>query len=327
MKKFLLWSVVLCAVAGMVAGNGLAAEKVYKIGIAQFVTVPPLDQARKGFIDQMAAEGFIEGKNVEYDVDNAETDMSVAASIAKKFVSRNVDLILAIATPMSQACVAAAENTDIPIIFNSVTDPVAAGLVESWEKPGGKVTGAADWADVSKQVALMLEISPSIKKVGTLYNAGETNSIVQAEELKKAAAGLGIEKVIEANVASTADVMAGAKSLVGRVDAIWIPTDNVIMSAVEAVVKVCEDNKIPFFGSDVNQVQRGVIASAGVDFYEIGKTSGAMGARVLKGEKPADIPVTKGIMKELHINLPAAERMGVTIPQAVLDRATQIYKE
>ncbi len=304
-------------------GVALSGDKVYEVGIAQFLSVPPLDDARKGFVEAMAKEGFVEGKNVKYEINNPETDMSVAATIAQKFASQKKDLILAIATPMSQACVAATKNTDIPIIFNSVTDPVAAGLVDSWEKPGGRVTGAADWADVGQQTALMLECSPSIKKVGTLYNAGETNSRVQVKIFKDEAKKKNLT-VVEANASSSADVMAGAKSLVGRVDAIWIPTDNVVVGALEAVVKVCEDNNIPLYGSDVSQVPRGAIASSGVDFYEIGQTSGMMAARVLKGESPADIAVAKAAMSQLFINLSAAKRMGVTVPQTVIDKATKV---
>jgi len=315
---------VFLLVLALIPGVGLAGEKVYKIGISTIATHPALDAARKGFIDEMAAQGFEDGKNVAYELTNAEGDMSLAASIAKKFVSQKKDMILAITTPISQACVAAAKNTDIPIVFNSVTDPVAAGIVASWEKPGGLVTGASDWMDVEHQVRLMKEIYPSVKKVGVIFNAGEVNSQVQVGELKKAVAKLGIEKVVEANVATTADVLLTTKSLVGRVDAIWFPTDNVVVAALEAVVKVCEDNQIPLFGSDPNQVQRGVIACSGVSMYDVGRESGKMAARILNGEKPADIPVTKGVMSELAVNPSAARRMGVTIPETVMAKATEV---
>ena len=306
-------------------GTGLCADKVYKIGIAQFLSVPPLDQAREGFIDAMAEEGFVQGKNVEYDYNNAERDMSVAATIAKKFASQKKDLILSITTPMSQATVAATENTNIPIIFSCVTDPLAAKLVDSWEKPGGRVTGASDWMDVGDQISLALEVKPSIKTVGTVWNPGETNSRVQIEELKKAASRLGF-KVIEANASSAADVMAATKSLMDRADAIWVPTDNIVVGSLEAVVKVCEDHKVPLFGSDVHQVERGAIASSGMDFYQVGKVSGRMAASVLKGKDPGTIPVAKGVLTDLWVNLSAAERMGVTIPESMRKRATKVIK-
>jgi len=315
---------VLALALPLVSGCGRAE---YKIGITQIVTHPALDANRQGFIDQMAEEGFIEGENVEYDYSNPEGDMTLAASIAQKFVSEKVDLILSIATPTTQACVEAAEDTDIPVIFGAMTDPVAAGVVDSWDKPGRNVTGISDWADVGTQVKLVTDIVPGVKRLGTIYNAGEVNSVVQVEELKKAAPGLGITDIVEATVATTADVMAAVQSLVGRVDAIWIPTDNTVVSAFEAVVKVCEDKKIPLFAADTATVERGAIGTPGIDYYFLGRESGKVAARVLRGEKPADIPVKKCEMTDLYLNPSAAKRMGVTIPQSILDRATNIVGE
>lgn len=295
-----------------------------KIGITQIVTHPALDANRQGFIDQLAAEGFIEGENVEYDFRNPEGDMTVAASIAQSFVSEKVDLILSIATPTSQACVQAAEGSKIPIVFGSVTDPVAAGLVASWDEPGGTVTGISDWADVATQVKLIKDILPNVQKLGTVYNAGEVNSKVQIDELKKAAPSLGITQIVEATAATTADVLAAAQSLVGRVDAIWVPTDNTAVAAFEAIVKVCEDNQIPLFAADTATVERGAIGTPGIDYYQLGIECGQVAARILRGEKPSDIPVKKVDMTDLYLNPTAAARYGVTIPQAVLDKATKI---
>lgn len=319
--------IVALALPAMSGCGPAQPEKVYKIGITQIVTHPALDANRQGFIDQMTEEGFVEGENVEYDINNPEGDMSLAASIAQKFVSEKVDLILSIATPTTQACVQAAKGTGIPVIFGAMTDPVAAGVVDSWEKPGGNVTGISDWADVGTQIQLVIDIVPGVKKLGTVYNAGEVNSVVQIEELKKAAPGLGIEKVVEANVATTADVMAAAQSLVGRVDAIWVPTDNTVVSAFEAVVKVCEDNQIPLFAADTATVERGAIGTPGIDYYFLGRESGKLAARVLRGENPGDISVKKCAMTDLYLNPSAAARLGVTIPQSVLDRATDIVEE
>jgi putative ABC transport system substrate-binding protein len=296
----------------------------YTIGITQFATHPALDANRQGFIDEMTAEGFVEDKDVSYDVRNAEADMSLTATIAQQFVSEKVNLILAIATPSAQACVQAAKGTNIPIVFGSVTDPVAAGLVDSWDNPGDDVTGVSDWANVTTQIQLILDIVPNVKKLGVVYNAGETNSVVQVNDLKNAAPGLGITSVVEATAATTADVQTAAQSLVGRVDAVWVPTDNTVVAAFEAVVKVCEDNKIPLFAADVATVERGAIGTPGIDYYELGKECGKVAARILRGENPADIPVAKLQLNELYLNPSAAERMGVTIPQSVLDKATEI---
>jgi len=295
----------------------------YKIGITQIVTHPALDRCRDGFIAQMAEEGFVEGENVEYILRNAEGDMSIAASIAEYFVAEKVDLIFSIATPTTQACVAAAEDTDIPIVFAAVTDPVEAGLVESWEKPGGNVTGASDWADVEAQVKLGMDIYLA-KKLGVVYNAGEVNSVVQVEELKKVASSLGIEEIVEATAASTADVLAAATSLVGRVDAIWEPSDNTVAAAIEAVVKVCEENKIPLFASDIDMARGGAISGLGLDYYVNGTAAGKLAARVLGGEDPANIPVGMTPMTIIYLSPVAAERMEVTIPPEVLATATEI---
>jgi len=295
----------------------------YKIGITQIVTHPALDRCRDGFIAQMAEEGFVEGENVEYILRNAEGDMSTAASIAEYFVAEKVDLIFSIATPTTQACVAAAEGTDIPIVFAALTDPVAAGVVESWEKPGGNVTGASDWADVEAQVKLGMDIYPA-KKLGIVYNAGEVNSVVQVDELKKVASSLGIEEIVEATAASTADVLAAATSLVGRVDAIWEPSDNTVAAAIEAVVKVCEENKIPLFASDIDMAKGGAISGLGLDYEVNGTAAGKLAARVLGGEDPANIPIGKTPMTIIYLSSAAAERMGVTIPPEVLATATEI---
>jgi len=307
--------------------SAFSGEKVYKIGIATIATHPALDAARQGFIDTLKKAGYVEGKNVIYDMTNAEGDMSLAASIAKKFVSQRKDMILAITTPIAQAMVGAAKYSDIPIIFNSVTDPVAAGIVNSWKRPGGKVTGASDWMDVEHQVKIMMRIAPNIKRVGVIYNAGEVNSRVQVAELKKVAKKLGIKKIVERNVSTTADVLITAKSMVSEVDAYWFPTDNIVVAALEAVVKIGEDYNKPVFGSDPNHPLRGVIAAAGVSMYDVGVESGKMAVRVLQGEKPGNIAVTKGVMSKLTVNLAAAERMGVTIPKSILREATEIlYK-
>lgn len=318
---------VIAAALPVMIGCGpaqLESGETVRIGITQIITHPALDANRKGFIDQMAKEGFVEGKNVEYDFRNPEGDMTLAASIAQKFVLDKVDLILSIATPTSQACVKAVENTKIPVVFGSVTDPVAAGLVESWDHPGRNVTGISDWADVTTQIQLIIDIVPNVKKLGVIYNAGEVNSKVQVDELKKCAPALGIEKIIEATAATTADVMTAAQSLVGRVDAIWVPTDNTVVSAFEAAVKICEDNKIPLFAADVATVERGAIGTPGIDYYQLGIECGQVAARILKGTSPADIPVKRVDMTSLYINPSAAQRMGATLPQSVLDRATNI---
>jgi putative ABC transport system substrate-binding protein len=296
----------------------------YTIGIAQLGTHDALNAAREGFIDQMAEEGFVEGENVDYIIRNAEFTSSDYATIAQYFVSVDVDLIFSIATPITQACADAVEGTDIPVIFAAVTDPVAAGFADNWTVPGGQVTGASDWADVGAQVKLGMDIYPAAR-LGVIYNAGEVNSVVQINELNKVKSSLNITEIVPATAATTADVYAAAMSLVGRVDAIWVPSDNTVAGAIQAVVAVCEDNDIPLFGSDISSIAKGgCISGEGLDYYVNGQEAAKLAAQVLEGEDPANIPISTTPMTIIYLCPAAAERMGVTIPQAVLDTATEV---
>jgi len=325
-KKGLLVLVAgLCLVLILTAlpfmgGCAPGGAKVYKVCITQIATHPDLDSNRQGIIDALAEEGFIEGENVEYIVRNAEGDMTAAASIADYFVSLKPDVINAITTPSAQTLVAAAEGTDIPVIFSPVTDPVAAGLVPSWEEAASQVTGVSDWFEMPPQVELILEVLPDIKVLGTAYNAGEVNAAVQAQILNEVAPQYGLT-VVEATAASTADVYAAGMSLVGRCDAVWIPTCNTVGGVgIESIIKVGEENHLPIFGSAVGMIGTGLVGGCSVDYYWIGKAAGYMTARILRGESISDIPPIKSAVSTV-VYPAAAERMGVTIPQAVIDKA------
>jgi putative ABC transport system substrate-binding protein len=319
--------VVLSLLVALVGGCAATEEKGYKVGISQIVTHPALDATRQGIIDGLAGEGYIEGENIEYDYQNSEGDMSLVASIAQKFVSDKVDLIVSIATPNSQAAISAAEGTDIPVVFSAVTDPVGAGLISDWAShPDENVTGVSDMIVVDDDVELIIEIIPSVKKIGTLFNAGESNSVFLAEKLKEACKARGIE-VVEKTVATSADVLAAAQALVGQVDAIWVGTDNTVVSGLEALIGVCEDNDIPFFPADDPSIERGGIAAYGFDYYDIGVQTGRMIAMVLNAGSANSIEVEKGKIISLSINTEAAESMGVTIPQGIIDRAAVNYGE
>jgi putative ABC transport system substrate-binding protein len=323
-KGLLALSGILClalVLTGLpfMSGCAPAGEKVYKVCITQIATHPDLDSNRQGIIDAMAEEGFIEGENVEFVVQNPEGDMSVAASIADYFVSLKPDLIQAITTPSAQTVVAAAEGTDIPIIFSSVTDPVTAGLVPSWQQAAPNVTGVSDWFEMAPQVEFIKEVLPDVKVLGTAYNAGEVNSVVQAEELNNIAPQYGLT-IVEATAASTADVYAAGMSLVGRCDAVWIPTDNTVGGVgIESIIKVGEENSLPIFGSAAGMIETGLVGGCSVDYYWVGQQAGYMAARILRGESIANIPPLKAAVKTIAYPA-AAERMGVTIPQAVIDK-------
>ena len=304
-----------------------AARQGCKIGLTQFATHPAADAGRQGFIDALADAGFVEGENVTYDYQNPEGDATAEQTIARKFVNEKVDLIFSFGTRISQQCVNTAKGTDISVVFCSITDPVAAGLVSDWDNhPEDNVTGTSDMIEMDSTVALILEIVPGVKKLGTVYNSGETNSLVLNEQLNEVCSGLGIE-VVEATVSTSADVLVATQSLVGQVDAIWVGTDNTVVSGLEALIGVCEDNQIPFFPSDDPSIERGGIACLGFDYYDVGYQTGEMAVRILEGESATDIPVELGKVFSYSVNTAAAERYGVTIPQAILDKALTIYEE
>jgi putative ABC transport system substrate-binding protein len=323
---FVSLAVVLALTVGLIGCTEPAKEEgVYTIGIVQFGTHPALDSCLAGFLSAMSELGG--SADITYIQRNAEFDPSVAATIAQSFVSENVDLIFSIATPTSQACVSAVEGTDIAVVFAAVTDPVAAGLVESWEEPGGQVTGASDWADVEAQVQLGMDIYQA-ERLGVVYNAGEVNSVVQVDVLKDAKASLGITEIVEATASTTADVYAAAESLVGSVDAIWVPSDNTVAGAIASVVTVCEENNIPLYSSDVGMAREGAISGAGLDYFVNGQTAGELAIQILlEGEDPGDIPVAMTPMTIVYLCPAAAERMGVTIPAEVLATATEVCEE
>lgn len=293
---------------GLTFGSG--AQGKVRIGIMQIIDHPALNAVRQGFIDAMReVYGYVEGENIEYDAQSAQGDIATANTIARKFVTEKVDLILSIATPTSQAAVNATK--DIPIVFSAVTDPVSAGLVKDLERPGGNVTGISDMTPVARQIALIKFLFPEAKRVGTLYNAGEVNSVVTNELAKKACAELGLE-LVEATVTSTADVAIAAQSLVGKVDAIYVSTDNTVVSALDAVGSVCLANKIPLILADPTTVGKGALCALGFDYYLHGRQTADIVARILKGEKPGDIPVEFAKKLSLLVNPKTVEALGLS---------------
>lgn len=293
--------------------SGSEAGEAITVGITQIVAHPSLDAAREGFKAALADAGY----DVTYDEQNAQGDQSVAASIAGKFANDDLDLILAIATPTAIAVAQAV--TDVPVLFTAVTDPVGAALVDSMEAPGGNVTGTADAVPVSGLLELVTKIAPDAETVGIVYNAGEPNAVTQVEWAQEAAADLGL--TIELATADTsAAVQQAADSL--DVDAFFVITDNTVVSALETLIQVAEDKQIPVIASEGDSVARGAIATIGIDYYELGYQTGQMAVRILRGEvEPAELAVETQSRLALHLNLGAAERMGVTIPQELIDEA------
>jgi len=301
-----------------------ADPATFRIGITQIVEHPALDATRKGFVDYLSENGFPEGKRVDYDYKNAQNNRPASGQIARKFVGDRVHLILAISTPSAQD--AAAATKEIPILISAVTDPVAAGLVKSLSAPGGNVSGTMDRSPVASQMDLIQEILPGMKRLGTIYNPGEINSVASVKDIEDEASKRGMT-LVKAPATSSGTVRAAAESLVGTVDAIHVPTDNTVVLALESVVKVCQDNKIPLFAADVDSVARGAIAALAVDYYLLGRQTGAMARRILGNQaKVSELPVE--LQKELllHINPDQAAKMGVSLPEAVVKRASKIIK-
>ncbi|WP_300342894.1 ABC transporter substrate-binding protein [Nesterenkonia sp.] len=308
---------------GGTGDDGAAAaggeEQSYSIGITQIVSHPALDAAREGFKAAFEDAGI----EVEWDEQNAQGEQATASNIAGTFATADLDLVHSIATPTSQA--AAQQITDKPIVFSSVTDPEEAGLVESWDAPGGNVTGTSDMNPVAEQLELLLEIVPDAETVGVVYSSGETNSQVQVELLHEAADELGIE-VQEATISASSEVQQGVESL--DADAIYVPTDNAVVSALESVIQYGQANEVPIIAAEADSVVRGAVATYGIDYEQLGRQAGEMAIRILvDGEDPAGMPVETLEELELTVNPEAAEAMGIEIPQEVLDRADVVVGE
>ena len=331
-KVFLISLVAVLAISIFVVGcaeEPEPEETVIRIGECVIIEHPDLESDQEGFHEVVDAWAEDNGVTVEYGFKNAEGDMSLAQTIADLFVDLEVDLIHSITTPISQACVASAEGTDIPVIFSTCTAPAAAGIVSTWDAPRpDNVTGVSDMAAMLPQMEAIREICPDATVLGVIYNPGEVNSVVQIDELKGIMADVGIEELVEATCSTTAEVGPAAASLVGRCDVMYIPTDNTAVSGLEAIIAVAEENKIPFFGSTPDMVDRGCAAGYGADYYWIGQEAGRYAVRVLEGEFAGDIPVVKCSVEacKLVVNPGAAERMGFTIPQDVIDGADRVVE-
>ncbi|HBX23244.1 MAG TPA: sugar ABC transporter substrate-binding protein [Desulfotomaculum sp.] len=322
-------SLLVFVVAGCGGNNNQQSneqEKVFKVGVTQFVAHPALDLDQQGFLDQMQEEGFINGENVTIDIQNSQGDFNMAKTIADKFVGDKVDAILAITTPSSQAAVQAVKGTDIPVVFIAVSDAVGAGLITELEQPTGtNVTGVYSADPVEQQMDLIIEVVPNVQSVGLIFNAGENNSVSNVNRAKDYLEQKGL-KVVEAPVTGSNEVQAAAQSLVGRVDAVFVPQDNTVISALEGLLKVLADNKIPLFTGDTESVKRGAVGTIGNDEYDCGRQGATVLARILRGEKAGDVVPEEIRKRTLMINKSAAAGIGLEIPQAVLDRADEVVE-
>ncbi|HWQ51616.1 MAG TPA: ABC transporter substrate-binding protein [Terriglobales bacterium] len=288
-------------------------EKVYTIGVIQYAEHPALDAACQGFYDGLAAAGYVADEGVTYDFQNAQGDPNNLMTIGQRFVAANVDMILAIATPAAQAV--ASQTETIPIVVTAVTDLVDAKLVASNEAPGGNVTGTTDLNPVDQQIELMLSLDPEVKTIGVLYTSNEDNSILQANMVKAYCETLGIE-VVEGTVTSGNDVQQVAQSLTGKIDGLYVPTDNIIATAMPIVGEIMKEAKIPVICGESNMVESGGLATLGINYYNLGYQTGEIAARILNGEAaPAEMPVESQKDFDYAINGTVAEAIGVAIPE------------
>lgn len=300
-----------------------AEAKTVKLGLTQFVEHPALDSVRKGILDALAEKGYQEGKNLQVDYQNAHGDMNNTVTIAQKYAGDKNDMVVAIATPSAQAV--AKTIADAPVIFSTVTDPVSAQLVSSLEKPDKNITGTSDKVSMEQQLELIRKFLPNLKKLGVIYTTSEVNSGVQVTELEEAAKIKGIE-MVKSGVTNLSEVQLGAGALVGKAEAIFIPIDNTVVSAFEAVLGVAEQGKIPVFASDLDTVKRGAVATYGIDYYKMGKQTGEMAARVLGGSAVADTPVEVSKETDLYINAKAAQTFGLTVNDELKKSAKEIFQ-
>ena len=307
----------------LAAASLVQADDPRVVAITQIVEHPALDAVHEGVKDELAERGYREGENLRLMHESAQGNSAIASQIARKFVGENPDVIVAIATPSAQTVAAAARN--VPVVFSAVTDPIAAKLVQSWEAPGANITGVSDMLPIEKHLDMLQRAMPDAKRIGTVYNPGEANAAALIELLEERLQARGME-LVKGAATKTSEVLGAARSLVGKADAIYLTTDNTVISAAEAVISVGERSKIPVFAADTATVERGAVAALGFNYYNHGRQTGAMVARVLEGAVTADMPVETMEELDLYVNPEAAERMGVTLPEDLIQEAVKVVK-
>ncbi len=326
-KRFL--AVVLAAVcaAGILTGCGSQEKSGYTIGISQFAVHGSLDNCREGFLAGLAEEGIIEGENLTVEYVNAQAESGTAGLTASNFVTKKVDLICAIATPSAMTAYNATMNTDIPVIYTAVSDPVEAGLAGEDGMPVGNVTGTSDALAVEEQLQMIRQILPDAEKIGIIYTTSEANSISTVAKYKEVAENYGFE-IVDTGVTAISEVAMAAADLVSKVDCISNLTDNTVVSALQTVLDEANKKNIPVFGSEVEQVKAGCLAAMGLEYYELGIQTGKMAAKVLKGEaKASEMPYEIITEPSLYVNTAAAEKIGITLADDFVAGAYQKFEE
>ena len=303
------------------------ADGEYTIGIGQFAEHGSLDNCRTGFLQGLADEGIVEGKNLTVLYENAQADGGTASQIMNNFLSKKADLICAIATPIAQSAYSAAKDAGVPVIYTAVTDPVLAELANADGTPVGEITGTSDKLPVESQLKMIRTMLPDAKTIGIMYSTSEINSVSAIEEYKKAAPEYGFE-IVESGISSTADIPLAADALVEKVDCINNLTDNTVVSSLPVILDKAAKKNIPVFGSEIEQVKIGCLAAVGLDYVSLGEQTGKMAAKVLKGEKKAS-EMNFEVIEEaaFYGNNKVAENLGITIPSELSDNAAALFDE
>lgn len=313
LSKVFMFSVLCMAVVfSSCTKKDTEKDSMKKVGIIQLVEHDALDASYRGFVDGLADAGFVDGQNIKIDYQNAQGEQANCQTIAQKLINDKDDLILAIATPAAQAV--ANLTKDIPILVTAVTDPASAKLVKSNEVPGTNVSGTSDLTPVEAQINLIKKIVPNVKKIGFLFCSSEQNSYFQIDIAKKVCDELGIEYT-EATVSSTNEVQQVTQSLVGKVDAIYIPTDNMLASSMATVATVAIPAKLPVFCGEEGMTMAGGVATYGINYYELGKQTAKQAVKILNGEaEPSTMPIEYLETCTLTVNNDMVQKIGITIP-------------
>lgn len=313
-----------CKSADSASGSG---EMEYTIGISQFAEHGSLDNCREGFLAGLKEEGIEEGKNLEVNYDNAQTDTGTAATIADSYVSKKVDLVAAIATPSAMSAYNACMSADIPVVYTAVSDPVGAGLVKEDGTNTGNVTGSCDLLPVEEQLKMIRALMPDAKKIGILYTTSEANSVSTIKQYKEKASDYGFE-IIDSGINTLADVDLAVSDMVSKVDCINNLTDNTVVQALQTVIEKANDKNIPVFGSEIEQVKAGCVAAMGIDYYELGRNTGKMAAEILKGKKTAEeTEYIKNAKSALYVNTAAADKIKMNLDKDYTADAAEIFTE
>ncbi|MBS5283442.1 MAG: ABC transporter substrate-binding protein [Clostridiales bacterium] len=307
------------------ASDPSAAEGSYTIGIGQYAEHGSLDNCREGFLLGLAEAGIKEGKNLTVLYENAQADGGTASQIATNFAGKDVDLMCGIATPMAQSLYGVAMKSDIPVIYTAVTDPVAAELANADGTPVGEVTGTSDILPVEAQLKMIRQILPDAKNIGIMYTTSEVNSESTIATYKELAPEYGFE-IVDSGVASSADIPLAADELISKVDCITNLTDNTVVSALPVILNKANAKGIPVFGSEIEQVKIGCLAAMGLDYIELGKQTGQMAAKILKGEAKASEMKFETIAEAaFYGNTKVAEDLGITLPEELTGSAAEMF--